>query len=45
MKIKNTTANDILLVEFSEKQTTLAPGDEMEIDPTTTMVEIRVLQA
>ena len=40
MKIKNTTAVDITVVETFKKTTTLTPGQEVNIDPATTLIEI-----
>ena len=40
MKIKNTTAVNVVLVETFKKTTTLTPGQEANIDPATTLIEI-----
>lgn len=42
VKLKNTTSTNITVVEIlGVKETTLAPGEELEVDPSTTVVEIR----
>ena len=40
VKVKNTTAGSITVVEYIKKTTELAQGEEVEIDPATTLIEI-----
>ncbi|GAI19762.1 unnamed protein product [marine sediment metagenome] len=41
MKIKNTDASaNLKIIEIITKETTLTPGQELETDPNTTIVEI-----
>lgn len=39
MKIKNTTAGNLTVAEIL-KRTTLVPGQEIDVDPATTVIEI-----
>lgn len=40
MKLKNTASANIKVTELVRKETVLAPGEELEINPATQVIEV-----